>query len=70
MDSDSCRPVLLARRRSGKVQMCEHGTVHVSLGAVTLRLRAEQLQDLSSLLDEATARLPHADAARPALLHS
>jgi hypothetical protein len=40
-----------------RVTRCEHGTVHVTLGCLTLRLSRGQLEDLASALGAASARL-------------
>ncbi len=40
-----------------RVEQCEHGTVHVSLGDMTLRLRPESFQALATALGVAAGRI-------------
>ncbi len=56
---DSCRPqrALLADGPFCKVECCECGTIHVSLGPVTLRLRAEVVESIWVTLGEALTRV-------------
>lgn len=52
---DHCRPqrALLAEGPFCKVEACECGTMHVSLGPITLRLRADVVESLWVTLGEA-----------------
>jgi hypothetical protein len=50
------------------VDCCDHGTVHLTLGALTLRLSPEQLADLAATLEAAAQRLDALPANRPARL--
>jgi len=63
-----CHPQTLARHGSIRVDLCGCGQVHVTVGAVTVRLAADQYRVLSETLQAASARLP-ADSAAPAAFH-
>ena len=68
-DASGCRLRALATGRIGRVEQCPHGTVHITLGAITLRLTASQLEDLASTLEAAVVHLvPAEDAPQPRLL--
>jgi hypothetical protein len=56
---------VLAEGRVGRVELCAHGTAHLTLGALTLRLTQEQLGELSQTLESAIARLRSAAAFAP-----
>jgi hypothetical protein len=45
-----CTHHALAAGECCRVDRCDHGTVHVTLGALTLRLSPEQLADLAATL--------------------
>ncbi len=64
----ACRQHTLAQHDLCRVTRCEHGTVHVHIGDVSLRMQAEQLGAISAALAEASARLAPRDEERPALL--
>jgi hypothetical protein len=51
-----CTHRRLAEGECCRVDRCDHGTLHLSLGALTLRLSPEQLADLAETLATA-ARL-------------
>lgn len=58
MDSDDpCVPRTLATGRVGRVERCEHGTVHLTLGALTVRLTDDQLCALADTLAIARERV-------------
>ncbi len=50
MPTHDCTPQLLAKGRTCRITRCSHGTLHVTLGALTLRLTESQLQDLAATL--------------------
>jgi hypothetical protein len=50
---EPCRHHALAAGECCRVDRCDHGTVHVTLGALTLRLSPEQLADLAATLGRA-----------------
>lgn len=56
--SMSCRPerALLAQGPFCKVESCECGTVHVSLGPMTLRLHVDVVESVWGTLGEALMR--------------
>ena len=56
---DTCRPqrALLADGPFCKVECCECGTLHVSLGPLTLRLRPEVVESIWVTFGEALARV-------------
>jgi hypothetical protein len=56
MSDTPCTHRLLAAGECCRVHRCDHGTLHLSLGALTLRLSPEQLADLAETL-AAAARL-------------
>jgi hypothetical protein len=54
---DGCTPRELAAGRGCRVDACDHGTVHLTVGALTLRLSPEQLADLAATLAAAAERI-------------
>ena len=52
-----CALRALATSRVARIELCTHGTVHLTLGALTLRLTPDQLQDLAGALETAVARI-------------
>lgn len=52
----ACRHDLLAAGEGCRVQLCDHGTIHLSLGPVTLSLHPDQLEAVASTLAAASAR--------------
>jgi hypothetical protein len=52
-DKSSCTHHAIAEGECCRVDRCDHGTVHVTLGALTLRLSAVQLADLAATLERA-----------------
>ena len=57
MRADGCTHRTLAAGECCRVDHCDHGTLHVTLGAVTLRLTAEQLRDVAATLEAAAQGL-------------
>ena len=57
-----CRRTTLAEGRAGRVELCSCGTVHLSIGGVTVRLPAAAVRALRDMLDEAM-RMDPAEAA-------
>jgi hypothetical protein len=55
--TDPCTQHALAEGRCCRVDRCDHGTVHLTIGAMTLRLSPEQLVDLSETLATAAERV-------------
>jgi hypothetical protein len=56
---ESCRRELLATMGSSRIERCQCGAIHVSVGAVTIRATAEVLRDLSTALSSALAQVDH-----------
>ena len=55
---NTCHPVTVANNGSAHVQCCPHcGCISVHLGPISLRLEAEGLESLSSVLGEAATEL-------------
>ena len=52
----ACTQCELAAGRDCRVDQCDHGTVHLTIGALTLRISAEQLADLATTLAAAAER--------------
>jgi hypothetical protein len=65
---DPCTHHALAAGECCRVDRCDHGTVHLTLGAMTLRLSPEQLADLAGTLAAAAQRLDALPANRAARL--
>ncbi len=61
MSDSHCRPRPLAAGRTCRVSVCDHGTVHLDLGSITLRLSAEQLAATADTLATAALRQPAAE---------
>jgi hypothetical protein len=57
MKAEPCRHHTLAEGGSARVDRCDHGTMHLTLGALTLRLTPEQLADLAATLEAAVGRI-------------
>ncbi len=55
------RTLLSGKRGLGSVEQCSCGSVHVTIGAVTLRVAACALPALAELLTEGTAALAARD---------
>jgi hypothetical protein len=66
--TDPCRHHALAAGQCCRVDRCDHGTVHLTLGAMTLRLSPEQLADLAATLEVAAQRIDGVVENRPARL--
>jgi hypothetical protein len=49
-----CRLEILASLPGCSVSLCEHGTVHLAIGAVTLQLQRDSLPHLAELLAHAS----------------
>ena len=65
---EPCTHHALAAGDCCRVDRCDHGTVHVTLGAMTLRLSPEQLADLAATLERAAQRIDAVVVDRPARL--
>jgi hypothetical protein len=52
-----CELQTLAEGHTCRVERCAHGTIHVSVGGVTLRLQPAHCYDLTRTLRAASARL-------------
>jgi hypothetical protein len=63
--SVSCEFETLAEGHTCRVERCAHGTLHVSVGGVTLRLQPGQCYDLTRTLRAASARIGVARARPP-----
>ena len=58
MKSDRpCEHRILAENSACRVTYCTHDTVHLNLGALTLRISPKQLADLGDLFAEASSAL-------------
>jgi hypothetical protein len=66
--NDPCTHHALAAGQCCRVDRCDHGTVHVTLGAMTLRLSPAQLADLAATLELAASRIDVVVENRPARL--
>lgn len=66
--NDPCTHHALAAGQHCRVDRCDHGTVHITLGAMTLRLSPEQLADLAATLEVAAQRMDAVVENRPARL--
>jgi hypothetical protein len=51
----NCKLEVLAALSGCSVSLCEHGTVHLAIGAVTLQLQREALSPLAQMLTHAAA---------------
>ena len=65
---EPCTHHPLAAGQCCRVDRCDHGTVHLTLGAMTLRLSPEQLADLAATLEVAAQRIDAVVENRPARL--
>lgn len=65
-DSRACEFVTLAEGHHCRVERCAHGTIHLSVGGVTLRLQPAQCYDLTRTLRAASIRIGVAPARPPA----
>ncbi|HVG57488.1 MAG TPA: hypothetical protein VNA24_02980 [Hyalangium sp.] len=65
-NSARCTRKLLAATPICTVEECECGTVHLSVGALTLRLEREALRDLQGALASALANLTGSPVHHPA----
>ncbi len=60
----ACRHRNLVSSRLCRIEQCEHGTVHLVLGDLTLRLRPDDLLDITGALEVATRQLGGDEGAR------
>lgn len=65
MADGSCRMRVLADRPGCRVDLCEHGHLHVNLGAVCLRLRPREFEALRLTLNEAALDTRPTENAEP-----
>jgi hypothetical protein len=56
-DRSACHGRQLASSRTCNVRVCDHGIVHLSLGALTLRLSESQLHQTAATLEAAARAL-------------
>jgi hypothetical protein len=66
-DKARCTHKLLASSPICTVEECNCGTVHLTIGALTLRLEREALRDLQGTLTSAVANLDDSEPRRPAI---
>jgi hypothetical protein len=66
-NSASCTRKLLAASPICTVEECDCGTVHLSVGALTLRLERDALRELQGVLTTAQANLTDSPAHRSAV---
>jgi hypothetical protein len=64
----SCSKKTLARTDLGAVEMCSCGAAHLSIGAVTMRICPDALEQLAVLLGRAAAALDTSTMAAHAAL--
>ena len=55
--SRSCQHLNLVTTRVARVEQCSHGTLHLMLGDMTLRLAPDDFLDLAQALSVAAARV-------------
>lgn len=60
--SHPCHHRILAASSVCRVRLCEHETVHLDVGALTLRLSPDQLEAVANTLAAASAELACAAA--------
>jgi len=65
----NCKLEVLAALPGCSVSLCEHGTVHLVIGAVTLQLQRHALTPLAELLAHAAAAARLAPASTVESLH-
>jgi hypothetical protein len=65
IDAMACRQERLASGRCCRVDLCSHGTAHVTIGSLSLRLTQGQLVAIAETLGEAARSLGFAVAPRP-----
>ena len=66
LNSARCTRKLLAASPICTVEECDCGTVHLSVGALTLRLEPDALRELQGVLATAQANMRDSSAHRPA----
>ena len=69
MSEKNCKLDVLAALPGCSVSLCEHGTVHLAIGAVTLQLQRQALTPLAELLTHAAAAARHAPASAAESMH-
>jgi hypothetical protein len=62
--AEACTHHALAEGRCCRVDRCDHGTVHLTVGTLTLRLSPDQLADLAATLECAAQRIDGAPGSR------
>ena len=63
MTRPACKFATVVARPGCSVSVCDHGLLHVAIGAVTLRLSSDSFEPIVEALREALAELQRADAA-------
>ncbi len=63
--TNGCRRRQVADGKTCSVSTCDHGIVHVNLGAISLRVNARQLRETVDTLQEALLALESEPAAEP-----
>ena len=56
---------LLASTEGASIEICDCGTIHLTIGALTLRLPQDLLASLARITDEASRRLGASTATAP-----
>ncbi len=56
---------LLARGDASRVELCDCSSVHLTVGAVTLRLGPRLFEDLHTTISEARSKVVFANGQRP-----
>lgn len=62
MHVQDCRRQELSRSGFARVELCSCGAVHLTVGAVTLRLCPTALSGLASVMEDAVRELTHHQA--------
>ena len=59
-----CQPRTLARDGNLRIDLCQCGQVHLTIGALTVRLDRDHFSRLCDTVLAAAARLPQSEGAR------
>jgi len=57
MNNTPCRHRTLATSTLCRIEVCEHGTIHLVLGDLTLRMKPQEFSQVSDDLATAVSRL-------------
>lgn len=62
--AESCHHHNLISTRVCRVEQCDHGTIHVTIGDLTLRMRETDLREIARALGSAVERIEPPAASR------